>query len=169
MRNSISPCPPESTTPASFSTGSKSGVWANTSSPYSIISAHTSSRLRPESTRNAAFSAIPFATVRIVPSFGFMTALYAVSTARIKPSANTWTSICSCSLISRQKPRKSCDKITPELPRAPRREPLEIVFASSSIDGLTRALTSLDAAIIVNDIFDPVSPSGTGKTFNSFI
>ena len=34
-----------------------------------------------------AFSAVTFATVRIVPSLGFITALYAVSTAFLNPAA----------------------------------------------------------------------------------
>ena len=118
---------------------------------------------------STAFSATPFATVRIVPSFGFITALYAVSTARTKPSASTDTVICFLPLISLQKPRRSWDKITPEFPLAPRREPLEIFLESSSIDGFSSALTSLAAAMIVSDILEPVSPSGTGNTFNSLI
>ena len=67
-------------------------------------------------------------------------------------------------------PRNNWDKITPELPLAPRSEPEEIAFAKSSIEGLSpNAVTSLAADKIVNVILVPVSPSGTGNTFNSLI
>ena len=42
-----------------------------------------------------AFTAAPFATVKIVPSFGFITALYAVSTPFSKALANAMASTCS--------------------------------------------------------------------------
>ena len=66
-------------------------------------------------------------------------------------------------------PRSSWDRITPELPLAPRRDPEEIAFAISFIAGLFNAVTSFAADIIVIDILVPVSPSGTGNTFNSLI
>jgi len=68
-----------------------------------------------------------------------------------------------------QKPLKSCDKITPEFPLAPLKEPDEIAFASSAMVGFVSELTSLAADMIVIVIFVPVSPSGTGNTFSSFI
>ena len=67
------------------------------------------------------------------------------------------------------KPRRSWDKITPELPLAPRREPEEIAFAIATISGFSSAFTSFAADRIVSVIFVPVSPSGTGNTFNSLM
>ena len=66
-------------------------------------------------------------------------------------------------------PRNSCDKITPEFPLAPLNEPEEIAFAKEDISGCAIDATSFAADIIVIDIFVPVSPSGTGKTFNSIM
>ena len=66
-------------------------------------------------------------------------------------------------------PRSNWERITPEFPRAPRREPEEMAFASVSISGSVSALTSAAADMIVIVIFVPVSPSGTGNTFNSLI
>ena len=134
-----------------------------------IISSIIYSRSSVSRTTSFAFSAIPFATVRIVPSLGFITALYAVSTARSHAFAKTTASIVSKALISFVNPLKSCERITPELPRAPLKEPEEIALANVSIVGLSIPLTSFAADIIVNVIFVPVSPSGTGNTFNSLI
>ena len=116
-----------------------------------------------------ALLAAPFATVRMVPSFGFITALYAVSTAFCIASPRITTSIVSYFAITLVNPRNNCDKITPELPLAPRREPEETAFANSAIVGFSKELTSFAADMIVMDIFVPVSPSGTGNTFNSLI
>ena len=121
------------------------------------------------SANSVPFSAAPFATVRIVPSFGFITALYAVSTAFSIAFAMTSTVIVSYSAITFVKPRNSWDKITPELPLAPRSEPEEIAFDRDFMSGFSNAATSFAADMIVIDIFVPVSPSGTGNTFNSLI
>ena len=59
--------------------------------------------------------------------------------------------------------------MTPEFPLAPRREPDEIAFANDFISMFSRAVTSFAADIMVKDILVPVSPSGTGNTFNSLI
>ena len=72
-------------------------------------------------------------------------------------------------LISLVNPRNSWDKITPELPLAPRREPEEMAFARFSMVGSSMAATSLAADIMVMVIFVPVSPSGTGNRFSSLI
>ena len=70
----MSPFPPESTTPASFKTGSSSGVFSSTSSPYSSTFSRMGISPSSETASSVMRSATPFATVRIVPSFGFMTA-----------------------------------------------------------------------------------------------
>ena len=62
----------------------------------------------------------------------------------------------------------SDDKITPELPLAPRREPLEIALHKAAISASSpSAETSLAADMIVIDMFEPVSPSATGNTYNT--
>ena len=48
-----------------------------------------------------------------------------------------------CPLISFVKPRNSWDKITPEFPLAPRREPEEIAFARDSMVGFFTGLPPL--------------------------
>jgi len=57
-------------------------------------------------------------------------------------------------------PRKICDVITPELPRAPISEPRPIAWQTSSIDSLVVSSLLTDSS--VNAMFVPVSPSGTG-------
>ena len=109
------------------------------------------------------------ATVRIVPSLGFITALYAVSTALSHAFASITASIVSYCLTSFVNPLKSCERITPELPLAPLNEPDDIALDKLANVGSFILLTSLAADIIVSDIFVPVSPSGTGNTLSSFI
>jgi hypothetical protein len=72
-------------------------------------------------------------------------------------------------LISFVNPRNSWDRITPEFPLAPLREPEEMALARFSIVGSSMAATSLAADMMVMVIFVPVSPSGTGNTFSSLI
>ena len=66
-------------------------------------------------------------------------------------------------------PLKSKLRITPEFPRAP----LSIADAVSAATSPTQSLSverrSFTALQIVIDIFEPVSPSGTGNTLRSFI
>ena len=112
---------------------------------------------------------MPLATVRMVPSFGLITALYAVSVARPNALASVVTLMVSTVWISLEKPRNSWERMTPEFPLAPRREPEDIAFASFSIVGSSIAATSLAAERIVIVIFVPVSPSGTGNTLSSLM
>ncbi len=67
-------------------------------------------------------------------------------------------------------PLMNCEKITPLFPLAPRRAP----FAKDSIKEPTvscgkEVATESLAACNVSNILIPVSPSGTGNTFNEFI
>ena len=102
----------------------------------------------------------------MVPSVGFITALYAVFEPSIKACAKVFGLICFSSFSALANPLKICDNITPELPLAPIREPLAansaIVYTLSSL----ALFISLTAEFIVNAILVPVSPSGTGNTFN---
>ena len=79
------------------------------------------------------------------------------------------TSRVSYPLIPLVKPRSSWDRITPEFPRAPLKDPEEIAFATVSIVRSDRLLTSEAADMIVSVMLVPVSPSGTGNTFSSLI
>ncbi len=117
----------------------------------------------------AASSAASLATVRMVPSFGFITALYAVSTALEKAREAVFTSSSSCSVIVLENPLKSWERITPEFPLAPRREPDEIALANAFMFISVREETSPAADMIVIVILVPVSPSGTGNTLSSLI
>ena len=75
----------------------------------------------------------------------------------------------ACAVISLQKPLNSCERITPELPLAPLREPLDIAFAILSMVGCSTIITAFTADIAVRVMLVPVSPSGTGNTFSSLI
>ena len=68
-----------------------------------------------------------------------------------------------------EKPRNSSERMTPELPRAPRSMAEAVIsaaFVSVTLPALRR---SAAAAFSVMLMFVPVSPSGTGKTFSSLI
>ena len=73
-KKKISPCPPASTTLASFNIFNCSGVFANASLPRSIADAKT--LLKSGSVRITRWVplAIPLATDKIVPSTGCVTA-----------------------------------------------------------------------------------------------
>ena len=103
---STSPAAPASTTPASRSTGSISRVCATVASPAATMLARSASR--------SAASAIARIAVSIVPSTGFFTARYAASLAERNAFARS-----SVSASDSVAPRTICERITPELPRAP--------------------------------------------------
>ncbi len=71
LKNVIRPSPPESTTPACFSMGSISGVLRSASSMLSA----TASQNSMTSSISSLISISIALTVRIVPYFGFITAL----------------------------------------------------------------------------------------------
>ena len=66
-------------------------------------------------------------------------------------------------------PRKSSERITPELPRAPRSSAEATQPETSSTVEKLFFRSSTAALPIVRPMFVPVSPSGTGKTLSSFI
>ena len=98
-----------------------------------------------------------------------MTALYAVSTPSRSASARSRPFAASVSRSFFAMPRNSSDRITPELPRAPRSSAEAVVSAAFASVGSLSFASSFIAAVMVIDIFVPVSPSGTGKTFSSLI
>ncbi len=113
------PSPPESTTPALRSTWSWVGVAATASLAARTTWPSMSGRsaLAPA----AALAATPTsrATVRIVPSTGRLTPRYATSLAVAKAVARPAGVSSSMSASASAKPRSNCDRMTPELPRAP--------------------------------------------------
>ena len=87
-----------------------------------------------------------------------------------KASESSGMVSCSLPLMLLVKPRRSWDRMTPEFPLAPRREPLETALHSAVMSAFSpNADTSLAADMMVMVILVPVSPSGTGNTFNSLI
>ena len=108
-------------------------------------------------------------TVSIVPSLGFMTALYAASVPVLSACARSVASISSAPASARENPRRICERMTPELPRAPRSEPSEAAAATSATVSPLHSLISLTAPCMVMNMFVPVSPSGTGKTLSESI
>ena len=106
-------------------------------------------------------------TVKIVPLTGFLTAENATFSAESKMFATSFVPISSHSLMPSQTPRKICDVMTPELPRAPIRAPVVIARQSSSFEKFEPSATMFSSTLLrVSDMFVPVSPSGTGKTFS---
>ena len=114
-----------------------------------------------------AFSEASLATVRMVPSVGFITALYAAVTPSTNASARSapLASLFPCKPL--EIPRNSRERITPELPLAPRSRAEAATLEVSETAGSLSISSSRAAAPMVMDILVPVSPSGTGKTFNS--
>ena len=107
-------------------------------------------------------------TVRIVPSVGFITAPYAISTPIWSAFARAAPSTSRQPFNPLEIPRKIKDRMTPELPLAPRRraEATAAAISPAPASSAMRA-TSRAAAPMVIDIFVPVSPSGTGKTLSA--
>ena len=161
-----SPLPPASTTPAFFKTGSISGVIFKISSPAAMVAFKNSSISWVFFAILTASSLITLITVKIVPSFGFVTALYATSAPSFKAFANSLELISFSDTRADEKPLRIWERITPELPLAPFKAPLLTASAMSSRLFVVIMLTSLTAERIVIDMLVPVSPSGTGNTFN---
>ena len=166
-----SPLPPASTTPAFLSTGRIFGVSARAAfAPSRPVSNTLTASVSPSFTALRAYSDAVRITVRIVPSVGFMTALYAEELPCSSAEAIAAPSASSRPLSPLEIPRNMSERITPELPLAPRSRPEATQLATAetlSLSSLT--LTSREALVMVMDIFVPVSPSGTGKTLSASI
>jgi len=162
------PRPPASTTPAFFRTGFWLTVFAKATFASSKAAAWTTSKQVFFLAVFSALAAARRATVKIVPSAGFITALYAAST----PSCSAWAHSRPLQISSpfsfREMPRNNRDRITPELPRAPRSIAFAAISAAFSKVGSATPRRSAAAVLMVMDILVPVSPSGTGNTFSSF-
>ena len=103
----------------------------------------------------------------MVPSAGFMTALYAASTPSCSACAHRTPSHSSLPFRRLEMPRNSSDRMTPELPRAPRSMAEAATLDAFSRSGSSVLRRSEAAELMVMDILVPVSPSGTGNTFSS--
>ena len=163
------PRPPASTTPASASTASCSGVRASASRAAWAASAKTSRARAPGVSACArAASAAARATVSMVPSTGTPTASYAASVARRIASAITWALRSSgrAAVIRCATAPSIWLRITPLLPRAPSSAPREkAASAGARSTGVSPAVASRSAsraAETVRNMLVPVSPSGTG-------
>ncbi|CAG6986012.1 hypothetical protein PICSAR164_02027 [Mycobacterium avium subsp. paratuberculosis] len=67
-------------------------------------------------------------------------------------------------------PRRICDRITPELPRAPFSAPVDSAAAARATQpGPPAACSSASAERMVNSMLAPVSESATGKTLSRLI
>ncbi len=164
------PCPPESTTCASRRIGSSEGVFATARSAASTVAASTVSTLLSRSAAATAAADASRMTVRIVPSTGLATALYAVfvpassACARSRPLNRflpwrPWAIPARIWLV-----------MTPELPRAPMSAPKLAAWATRSASAPAPARSaSSRAARTVASMLVPVSPSGTGKTLSELI
>jgi len=61
-------------------------------------------------------------------------------------------------------PRSTCDRITPELPRAPMSEPWLMALHTAAMSSTPSSSATTDS--IVKAMLVPVSPSGTGYTLS---
>ena len=156
-------------TPAFLSTGFWFTVSARASLPALMAQSRQLSRLAPAFAASTAADAAMRETVRMVPSAGFMTALYAASTPSCIAPANSCAPAVSRPLRRLEMPLKSRERITPELPRAPRSSAEATQSAAAAIVSNSFFLSSVAALSMVSAILVPVSPSGTGKTLRSFI
>ena len=163
--NTNSPLPPASTTPASASTGSSVGVRSRLCEAASSVASITPRMSGPsESNVCRAASDASRITVRIVPSTGLVTALYAPTAPSSMPRTQVLASMLSASPTARVIPRMICDRITPELPRAPMSAPCDIAAMIAPAPSSGQRCASSITERMVRCMLVPVSPSGTGKT-----
>src|SRR5437879_3364813 len=159
------PTPPASTTPASRRVWTWLGVFVTAALAPPAAAAITPGTVASTSLAAAA-AARPAsrATVRMVPSVGLLTARYAALAASSKASASSLGVSELLPSTALAKPRKICDRITPELPRAPIRLPCEANLAILLTSAAFDSLMSSTADCSVSNMLVPVSPSGTGNT-----
>ena len=138
-----------------------SGVRTSASAPWAWAASSTLRRSPPPSAALTAASDASRTTVRIVPSTGRITAWYAASDAAASAAAALAPSMPSASATTLDTPRRICDRITPELPRAPMSDPWLMALHTAARSGPALASSS-QTARSVRAMFVPVSPSGTG-------
>ena len=155
------PAPPASTTPASRRTSSCSGVRSSAASPSSSASSTVRS-IDPSLAASCAALATSRTTVRIVPSTGFITEPSAAMLASLRATASTFASISSACAKRLLIPLSTCDKMTPEFPRAPINDPCEMAVHTADLSFASTPFNSSNTDATVKNILVPVSPSGTG-------
>src|SRR5215471_2711473 len=102
----------------------------------------------------------------MVPSVGLFTARYAALAASSNASASSRGVSSDLSWTALAKPRKICERITPELPRAPIRLSWAAIRAILLTSLACESRTCSTADCSVSSMLVPVSPSGTGNTLS---
>ena len=159
-KSNSSPVPPESTTPACFKTGSCSGVKASAS--FARSRAERTSSINVSQCARAP-SAAARAIESMVPSTMRTTAWRARTSAFSSDSANRSADTSPFSGNFATRPRSIWERMTPELPRAPIKEPWAMALQTSDISASSaRGPSSAATDSMVSVMLVPVSPSGTG-------
>ncbi len=160
---STRPAPPASTTPASRRTSSSSGVRESASSPRASTTCRSTFGWSPRCSLRSLSSAISRMTVSIVPSTG---ASPRGTRRRSRRGTRGASARAVDTLVSPEhlgtKPRTICEKMTPELPRAPMSAARVTSFATASLSAAVDASSASTIERSVRTRFVPVSPSGTG-------
>ena len=105
----------------------------------------------------------------MVPSRGWLTAVYAESVAEPKAATARPDPTSIEPAIPSANPLSNCDRITPLFPRAPQNAPVAMLSATEPADVASSSLCICSMpARNVNSMLVPVSPSGTGKTLSAF-
>ena len=173
--SSSNPRPPASTTPASRSTGSRSGVLGHRVARGARRSFEHADQgaSRPRPLQRSTDSAAARTTVRIVPSTGRSTASYAASAARRSPAA---TSAPDDRVERRERVGEPAQDLGQDHARVAAR-PHERAVANgladllhcgrrpSACDAVSSSARTTDSR--VSAMFVPVSPSGTGYTLSA--
>ena len=177
--NTSSPRPPASTTPHSASTPSCSGVLSSAVTAASAAASTVPAKSSPASAQSSARAAAACSTDTIVPGTSSPIEPTTSTTPCRSPAPSStastsasWFSVSAAAeAVTSARPRRICDKITPELPRAPRSAPRAraATTCDTSPDLLACRSASANAARIVNSMFVPVSASATGNTFSRLI
>ena len=173
------PRPPASTTPASASTSSCSGVFSNAmtaASPAAVIARASPS---PVFAYCSTTSPAACSTDTIVPGTSWPPIDAITSSAPWRSAAPRIAESISCrspaaSAVTSAIPRRIWDRITPELPRAPFSAPTDKAAATrvtspTPVREIATVLASASAERIVNSMLMPVSESATGNTLSRLI
>ena len=90
-------------------------------------------------------------------------------TPRVSEAASTSPSTASWSRTTSVMPRRSWERMTPELPRAPMSDPWATALQTDAMSTAATAATASETDRRVRVMFVPVSPSGTGYTLRRLI
>ena len=178
-RSTSRPRPPASTTPASPSTSNCSGVFSSATTAASPAAVTACGSPSPAFAAFSTASPAAFSTETIVPltsrppieatTSSTPRCSAAPSNAASMSRSSPPESAAACAVTSAM-PRRICDRITPELPRAPLSAPDDRAAAvlATSAD-FASVLASASAERMVNSMLTPVSASATGNTLSRLI